>query len=127
VREYKSLEVIVPGTFDLVVANPPYRKIGSGRKPAIDTQLVALFEAHGDITAFAAAGAYALKHNGRFCCVYSAQRLPDLCAALSGQNLTPKLICPVHSRADAGALLVLMEARHHGRIGLKWSPSLYLT
>jgi tRNA1(Val) A37 N6-methylase TrmN6 len=122
VREYKDLEEITPGTFDLVVANPPYRKINSGRKPSTDMRLTALFETHGDITAFAAAAAYALKNNGRFCCIYSAQRLPDLCAALAEQNLTPKRLCPVHGRAEDGALLVLVEARRNGKPGLKWSP-----
>ena len=73
-----------------------------------------------------AVAARALKNGGRFCCIYSAERLPELCAALAARQLTPKRICPVHGRAGDAALLVLMEARRNGRPGLKWEPAIYL-
>ena len=126
VRDYKNIAELKPGAFDLVVANPPYRKVGSGRLPPSDLRLTALFETNGDITVFAAAAAYALKNNGRFCCVYDAGRLPELCAALEAHGLAPKRMRPVHSRKGEGARLILLEARRGGKPGLKWEPPLYL-
>ena len=125
-RDYKNIAEIPPAAFDLVVANPPYRKQGSGRPSTTAMRHAALFEIHGDIADFAALAARALKNSGRFCCVYSAGRLPDLCAALAAQSLTPKRLRPVHSRANAGALFVLVEARLQARPGLKWEAPLYL-
>lgn len=125
-RDYKNIAELKPGAFDLVVVNPPYRKVNSGRLPPSDLRLAALFETHGDISAFAAAAAYALKNGGRFCCVYDARRLLDLCAALNAQGLAPKRLRPVHSRAAEGARLVLVEARRGGKPGLKWEAPLYL-
>lgn len=126
VRNHKDLAAIPPGAFDLVVANPPYRKINSGRLPPEDLKRAALFETQGDITVFTAAAAYALKNGGRFCCVYDAGRLPELCATMSEHGLNPKRIRPVHSRPAGGALLVLLEGRLGGRPGLKWESPLYL-
>ena len=126
VRNYKNIAKIPPASFDLVVTNPPYRKPGTGRPSTTAMRNTALFETHGDISDFVAMAARALKNSGRFCCVYSAERLPDLCAALAAHKLTPKRLQPVHGRRGQGALLVLLEARHQGRPGLKWEPSLYL-
>ena len=126
VRDYKSIAEIPPAAFDLVVANPPYRKPGSGRTSPAAMRNAALFETHGDISDFAALAARALKNTGRFCCVYSAERLPDLCAALAAHKLAPKRLQTVHGRKGQSARLVLLEARRQGRPGLKWEPSLYL-
>lgn len=126
VRNYKNIAEIPPGAFDLAVSNPPYRKPDSGRPSPVAMRNAALFETHGDISDFVALAARVLKNTGRFCCVYSAERLPDLCAALAAHKLTPKRLRPVHGRAGGGALRVLVEARREARPGLKWEPSLYL-
>ncbi len=126
IRDCESLTELPPGGFDLVVANPPYRKANSGRLPPTELRTAALFETRGGLDAFVAVAARALKNGGRFCCIYSAERLPELCAALAARQLTPKRICPVHGRAGDAALLVLMEARRNGRPGLKWEPAIYL-
>ena len=126
VRDYRSIAELKPGAFDLAVANPPYREVNSGRLSPSGLRLAALFETHGDMADFAAAAAYALKNNGRFCCVYDARRLFELCAALAAQGLTPKRIRPVHGRSGEGARLILLEARRGGKPGLKWDPPLYL-
>ncbi len=126
VRECKNLTEMPSAAFDLVTANPPYHKPGNGRRPATDMREAALFETHGDIGDFAALAGRCLKNNGRFCCVYSAERLPDLMAALTTHKLTPKRLRPVHGRAGQAARLILMEARREGKPGLKWEPPLYL-
>ena len=125
-RDYKNIAEIPPAAFDLVLANPPYRKPGSGRRPATDMREAALFETHGDIGDFAALAGRSLKNNGRFCCIYSAERLPDLMAAFTAHKLTPKRLCPVHGRTGQAARLILVEARREGKPGLKWEPPLYL-
>ncbi len=125
-KQHKNIPELKAGHFDLVVANPPYRKNGSGRLPPSELRETALFESHGDLDIFVAAAARALKNGGRFCCVYSAERLAELCAALGAAGLTPKRLCPVHSKAGEAARLLLMEAKRNARPGLKWEPPLYL-
>ena len=125
-NQYKNIPEIRPGSFDFVVANPPYRRAGSGRLSPENLRNSALFESNGELDIFISAAARALKNSGRFFCVYSAERLPELCAALAANKLTPKRIRPVHSKAGGAALLVLLEARLNARPGLKWEPPFYL-
>lgn len=125
-KRHQDIPEIRPGSFDLVVANPPYRKVSSGRPSPENQRNAALFETQGGLDVFVAAAARALKNGGRFCCVYSAERLPELCAILAGRKLTPKRLRPVHGKAGEGALLILMEARLNARPGLKWEVPQYL-
>lgn len=124
-NQYKNIPELKAGHFDLVVANPPYRKNGSGYPPSSELREAALFESHGDLDIFVAAAARALKNGSRFCCIYSAERLAELCVALDAHRLTPKRICPVHGKTDDGAQLILLEARLNTRPGLKWEAPLY--
>lgn len=125
-RQPAAIPGLDPAAFDLITANPPYRKPHSGRLPPSDLRQTALFETHSNIHTFAAAAAKALKHHGRFCCIYNAQDLPELCAALTTHRLTPKRIQPVHTRANEGARRILLEAKLNARPGLKWETPLYL-
>ena len=114
------------GSMDLVVANPPYRRHGSGRPSPSSQRTRALFEAPGTLSAFAGTAARLLRARGRSCWVYGPDRLPDLLQELRAVGLEPKRMCCVHARADGPATLVLMEARRAGRPGLAVEPPLVL-
>lgn len=114
------------GSMDLVVANPPYRRHGSGRPSPSSQRTRALFEAPVTLPAFAGAAARLLRARGRSCWVYGPDRLPDLLQELRAAGLEPKRMRCVHSRADGPATLVLVEARRAGRPGLAVEPPLAL-
>ncbi|BFR47560.1 methyltransferase [Nitratidesulfovibrio sp. HK-II] len=114
------------GSMDLVVANPPYRRHGSGRPSPSSQRTRALFETPETLPAFARAAARLLRARGRSCWVYGPDRLPDLLQELRTAGLEPKRMRCVHSRADGPATLVLMEARRAGRPGLVVEPPLAL-
>ncbi len=125
-RQPATLDGLAWGCFDLVTANPPFRKPGSGRLPPEEMQAAALFETESSLDDFVFAAARALKNGGRFCCIYAAERLADLCAALDRHKLAAKRIQPVHGTLEQGARLILLEARRQARPGLKWEAPLYL-
>lgn len=114
-------------TCDAVLCNPPYRLPKQGRLPISDARGTALFELSGTLNAFVKAAAFVLKNKGHFFCIYPADRAADLFVALRGASLEPKNILPVASYSEAGAKLLLVEARKNAAAGnLLWQAPLVL-
>ena len=118
IREIRSDPGIGPESYDLVLANPPYRHPGSGRRPEHGGRDAARFELDGGLPAFAAAGAYALANGGAMACVHLAERLPHVLAELAACRLEAKRILPVAAREGEPARQVLVLARKNGRPGV---------
>lgn len=98
------------GAFNLVLANPPYRRRASGRLPASRMRALALFEAEGGLTAFCRAAERAMAPDGRFGVVFPAKRLEELQSALHDAALTPVRPLLVRARAAGPVMLTLIEA-----------------
>jgi tRNA1Val (adenine37-N6)-methyltransferase len=86
--------LMVGGPVDWIVSNPPYRPPISAAKRL-------------------------LKTGGRFAIVYPSERLVDLFGELRCAGLEPKWLRCVHSQAEGGAKLVLVQAVMGGKPGLK--------
>lgn len=114
------------GSMDLVVANPPYRRHGSGRPSPSGQRTRALFDTPETLPAFTQAAARLLRARGFSCWVYGPDRLPDLLLALRATGLEPKRMRCVHARAHGPATLVLVEAHRAGKPGLIVEPPLIL-
>lgn len=106
---------------DLVISNPPYMTVDSGKPNASDSKFIARHEVCGDISDFCHAASALLKYGGRFYCVYRPDRLVDLFDAMRRHNLEPKRMTLVHATAASSPSMVLVEAKKGA------SPSLVLT
>lgn len=104
-------DTLAAETFDLAIANPPYRKRDQGRLPPSPLRLAALFELPNTLAVFCAAAATALKPNGAFCLVYPHSRLADALAAMARNGLHPARIRSVLPRKHSPPSLVLLESR----------------
>lgn len=111
---------------DFVVANPPYRELGTGRTSRGKERETARFESRGSFGAFARCAAMALKTKGKFSFVHLPERLPELMADLADNKLVPKRMRLVHGRSDETAKMVLMETVKAGGPGLKVEAPLIL-
>jgi tRNA1Val (adenine37-N6)-methyltransferase len=118
--------LLPPAGFDLVLCNPPYREIGRGRLNPDPERSQARHELSATISDVVAAIRYALAPRGRACLIYHASRLPELLARLRAERLEPKLLRPVHSFPGGDAELILVEARHEGRPGLRMLAPLFV-
>jgi tRNA1Val (adenine37-N6)-methyltransferase len=125
-RAMREEAEIGPESFDLVVANPPYRRPSSGRMPPDAAKRVARFELEAGAEDFVRAAAYAVKNRGKAALVYGTQRLPWLLELLSRHRLEPKRIRFIHGRERLPARLALLEARKNGGPGLEIEPPLLL-
>lgn len=112
--------------FDVVVCNPPYRPPRSGRVNSDAERLLARHEVEGELADFVGAGACLLRHRGRMCLVYPAERAVDLFSVMRQHRLEPRRIRFVHSFAAAPATLVLAEGVKGARTGLSVAPPLVI-
>lgn len=124
IREVRSL--FRAGSFDLVVANPPYYPLGSGALPADPDRAAARGELSCTLAELSAAAAFLCRTGGRFCLVHKPERLAEIFTALSAQGLEPKRLRFVCARAHAAPSLALIEARRGGAPGLAVESALVL-
>lgn len=107
------------GPFDILVCNPPYRPMNSGRINPHRQRAVARHEILAELGDVAAVGRRVVKTGGRLHLIYPADRLTDLLIALRREGLEPKGLRPVCSRVGESAQRVLLEAVKGGRSGIQ--------
>jgi len=107
---------------DVVICNPPYRQVKSGRINPDPRRAIARHEIMASIDDILRAARSVLRKKGRFSLIYSSVRLADILARMRRFNLEPKKIQIIYPDLNSGAKLVLVEAILGGRPGLKISP-----
>ncbi|MDL2285729.1 hypothetical protein LJB93_03185, partial [Desulfovibrio sp. OttesenSCG-928-F07] len=98
------------GNYDIVVANPPYRKSGSGRTPASPARERALFGNRANLAAFVHAANLLLGSGGYFCCIFPYERRVDLLNALQAGGFVPSNVLTVYTKSTEEARFVLVCA-----------------
>ena len=112
------------GIANLVVCNPPYRKMKSGRINPDPQKAIARHEILASPDDILRAAVALLSKKGRFALVYPAGRLAEMLVRLRRFNLEPKRVRIHYPNLDSNAKLVLIEARLGGRPGLEILPPL---
>ncbi len=107
---------------DVVICNPPYRQVKSGRINPDPRRAIARHEIMVSIDDILHAARSVLRKKGRLALIYSSVRLADILARMRRFNLEPKKIQIIYPDLNSGAKLVLVEAILGGRPGLKISP-----
>lgn len=110
--------VFKPDSFDAIVANPPYRKKGSGIRSPLPSRHAARHEEAGDIQEWLDLQTL-LRNKGRFSAVFAADRTAELLSTLRSRKLEPKRLRFVHAYASEPASLVLVEAVRSAGPGLE--------
>ncbi len=122
----KKIAGAEPASFDLVVANPPYRAAASGRENPDHGRRVARGESTATLTDFVAAARRYARTGGRVAFVFTARRAAELISAMRSKQLEAKRIRFVHPRIATPASVVLIEARLGGGIEVAIEPPLIL-
>jgi tRNA1Val (adenine37-N6)-methyltransferase len=124
--DWNSLTPAMTGPVGQVVANPPYRRLGTGRMNPDGEEAAARHEVLGSLASAARTAARLIGKGGRFTVVYPSSRLGDLMAELNALKFQPKRLRMVHGRHGLPARLVLVEARAGGRSELRVDPPLFV-
>jgi tRNA1(Val) A37 N6-methylase TrmN6 len=116
----------VPHSFDLLVSNPPFRRLKSGRISEGEEKAIARHEIKLGLHDLINAASSLLKAKGRLCVIYHPSRLMELFDILKKKRLEAKRLRFVHSNMSSEAKMILLEAVQGGRGGIKVDRPLYI-
>ena len=114
--DLNKISTLVPaGSFSCCVSNPPYFAAGPQSKLPLARR-----EDTCSMEDLFRAAAWALKYGGDFFLVHKPERLAQLCACASRNQLEPKRLCLLRHKADGPVSLILVQCRKGGKPGLTW-------
>ena len=113
---------IAEESVDVVVCNPPYRQVKSGRINPDLRRAIARHEILASIEDILHAAKTVLRKKGRLALICPSVRLVDILAHMRRFNLEPKRIQINYPNLESSAKLALIEATLGGRPGLEIVP-----
>lgn len=108
VREVPSK--FLPDSFDLVVANPPYYQLGTGKIPERQARAIARHELSGTLKDFIEAAAYLLPYGAKFYLVILSGRFYEASENLKASGFGIRRLRFVRPKEGQAAHLALIEA-----------------
>jgi tRNA1Val (adenine37-N6)-methyltransferase len=115
-----------PESFHLIVSNPPYRSLRSGRLNPDGQRAVARHELKSSIADVFRFATGLLCQGGRLAIIYPATRLAHLLTTARDHNMHPKQLTVIHSDAASVARLVHLECRKGGGEELRITPPFFI-
>lgn len=109
--DYKELKKYFKAeSFDLVIANPPYRSIGSGLVNEVEGISTARHEFNATLEDVVKVARYALKFHGLFCMIHISERLCEIIESLSRHQLAMKRMRMIQPKFTKAPNLIMIEA-----------------
>ncbi|HIJ87337.1 MAG TPA: methyltransferase [Desulfuromonadales bacterium] len=96
-------------TFDLVVANPPFRRPGTGKISPRAGRDSARHETTAGLSDFLAAAKYLVKPSGRICFIHLPSRLAEFLSLASSMKISLLRLRMVHNNAGSPATMFMAE------------------
>lgn len=112
-------DFLEPYKYDVIVTNPPYKKMNTGVKSSKERQLISRHEVECTLEDIIEKSSKLLKDLGEFYMVHRAERLVDIMYLLRKYKLEPKNIRFVHSKLYEKPNLILIKAVKNAREFLK--------
>lgn len=110
--------------YDMIICNPPYRKMSSGRNCNTDSENTARFDNNLNLdNLFKFAKSY-LNHQGYLYFSYDADLMTEAIYLAKKYNMEPKRLMLLHPQIDRPAKLIFIECRKNAGIELKIEPPL---
>ena len=117
-EDVKSLS-LEKNSFDYVVTNTPYKKIGTGIINKEDKQIISRHETTVNLDEWLKVASNLLKDNGAIYMVHRPERLNEIIENLRKYRLEPKRIRFVYPKVSKDANLVLIKAVKYANSFLK--------
>lgn len=124
--DYRQIrDLYAAGSFDLVIANPPYRPVKHGQENLLQGVARARHEVTASLEDVARAASYALRFGGYFAMVHLPERLGEILVAMHEHRIEAKRLQMVQPCAGREPNMMLIEGIAGGNPGgLKVLPPL---
>ena len=110
-EDIKNLNNLFPkNSFDVVITNPPYKKINTGVKNETEGKLISKNEIKCNLEDIIIAAKNMLKDRGTLYMVHRPERTVDICELLRKYKIEPKIIRFSYPKIEKQANLVLIKA-----------------
>ncbi len=119
-------EKFTDGYFDVVVTNPPYKKMDTGLTNENKIKLISRHEVEANLEDFISVSKKLLKNNGCLFMVHRPERLADIFSLLKKYKLEPKILRTVQSNINSAPKLVLIKAVKNAKPFLKVEKPIYV-
>ena len=114
------------GYFDVVVTNPPYKKINTGLINEENKKMISRHEITANLRDFIHISSYLLKDHGEFFMVHRPERLVDILWTMREEKIDPKKIKFVYPNENKKTNLVLIKGVKNGNSFLEFEDNLYV-
>ena len=114
------------GSFDVVITNPPYKKINTGVTNENDKKLIARHEITATLEDFIEIASYLLKDFGEFYMVHKPDRLVDIFNIMRQKKIEPKKIRFIYPNKNRKTNLILIKGIKNGKQFLEYENNLYI-
>jgi len=115
-----------PGSFNVVVSNPPYRKYRTGRINPSMEKSIARHEIKATLNDLVSIASYLLPNKGRGYFIFPASRIVDLLVTLRTNDLEPKRLQLIYPCIGESAKFFLVESIKSSGIEMDIMPPLIL-
>ena len=113
-------------SFDVVVTNPPYKKINTGLVNDEDKKIISRHEITARLEDFINIASYLLKDYGEFYMVHRPDRHVDIFNIMRKEKIEPKLIKFVYPNKNKKTNLVLIKGVKNGNPFLEYENNLFV-
>ena len=112
--------------FDVVITNPPYKKMNTGLINREDKKMISRHEITANLRDFIETASYLLKDYGEFFMVHRPDRLVDIFQIMREEKIEPKKIKFVYPNKNKKTNLVLIKGVKNGNPFLEFENNLYV-
>ncbi len=116
----------IDGTQDIIISNPPYKKIGSGRLNGNIQKAIANHELELSLEELIISVKKLLSPIGRFYMIYPAERCSEMIYTLCNYRIMPDQIRFIHTKKDSPAKRVIIKCINNGMQATKILPPLFI-
>lgn len=122
----KIPEYLKKGSIDVIVTNPPYKKLNTGIKNETEMKLISRHEVEATLEDFIRISSQMLKNDGEFYMVHRPERLVDIINEMRKYKIEPKELRLVFPKKQKEANLLLIKGIKNGKAFLKVDEPLYV-
>lgn len=126
IKEIFEKKMLQKNQYDVVVMNPPYKEVGTGKINDDEKKLISRHEIKATLSDFIEIASGLLKDKGELYLVHKPERTVDIMQKMRENKIEPKEMKVVYPYKDAEASIILVKGVKGGKKFFKIDEPLYI-